>query len=64
MIFSISKVLEFLSRHQKLKEIQRVLSLVKRLGAVNGIISIKTHLRGAFGLSGILDLVFLFIEEI
>ena len=33
-------------------------------GAVDGIISIKTHLKGAFGVSGILDLVFLFIEEI
>ena len=40
------------------------MSLVKRLDAVDGIISIKTHLKGAFGLSGILDLAFLFIEEI
>ena len=39
-------------------------SLVKRLGAVDGTISIKTHLKGAFGLSGIFDLAFLFIEEI
>ena len=31
---------------------------------VDGIISIKTHLKGAFGFSGILDLAFLFIEEI
>ena len=31
---------------------------------VDRIISIKTHVKGAFGFSGILDLVFLFIEEI
>ena len=40
------------------------MSLVRLLGAVDGIISIKTHLKGAFGYSGILDLAFLFIEEI
>ena len=40
------------------------MSLVKILGAVDEIISIKTHLKGAFGLSGILDLAFLFIEAI
>ena len=40
------------------------MSLVKLLGFVDGIISIKIHLKGAFGLSGILDLAFLFIEEI
>ena len=40
------------------------MSLVRLLGAVDGIISIKTHLKGAFGFSGILDLAFLFIEEI
>ena len=34
------------------------------LGAVDGIISIKTHLKGDFGFSGILDLAFFFIEEI
>ena len=39
------------------------MSLVRLLGAVDGIISIKTHLKGAFGFSGILDLAFLFIEE-
>ena len=40
------------------------MSLVKLLGAVDGTISIKTHLKGAFELSGILDLAFLFIGEI
>ena len=40
------------------------MSLVRLLGAVDGIISIKTHLEGAFGCSGSLDLAFLFIEEI
>ena len=37
---------------------------MRLLGAVDGIISIKTHLKGAFGFSGSLDLAFLFIEEI
>ena len=40
------------------------MSIVKLLGAVDGIISIKTHLKGTFGFSGIIDLAFLFIEEI
>ena len=40
------------------------MSLVRLLVAVDGIISIKTHLKGAFGFSGILDLAFLFIKEI
>ena len=40
------------------------MSLVRLLGAVDGIISIKTHLKGAFGFSGILELAFLFIEDI
>ena len=40
------------------------MSIVKLLDAVDEIMSIKTHLKGAFGLSGILDLVFFFIEEI
>ena len=42
----------------------KVVSLVKLLGAFDGIISIKTHFKGAFGFSGILDPDFLFIEEI
>ena len=40
------------------------MSLVKILGDVDGIMSIKTHLKGYLGFSGILDLAFLFIEEI
>ena len=40
------------------------MSLVKTFGAVDGTISIKTHLKGSFGFSRILDLAFLFIEEI
>ena len=40
------------------------MSLVKLLGDADGTISIKTHLKGVFGLSGLLDLSFLFIEEI
>ena len=38
--------------------------LVKPFGAVDGIISIKTHLKGALGFSEFLDLAFLFIEDI
>ena len=38
--------------------------LVRLLGAVDGIILIKTHLKGTLGFSGILDLAFLFMEEI
>ena len=38
--------------------------MVRILGAVDRIISIKTHLKGTFGFSVILDLAFLFIEEI
>ena len=40
------------------------MSLVNILGAVDGIIFIKTHFKGAFGFSGLLDPAFLFIEEI
>ena len=40
------------------------MSLVKLLGAVDGIISIKTHLKGDFGFSRFSDLAFLFIEII
>ena len=46
------------------KIVRKVVSLLKLLGVVDGIISIKNHLKGAFSLSVILDLVFLFIEEI
>ena len=37
---------------------------MRLLDDVDGIISIKTHFKGAFGFSGSLDLSFLFIEEI
>ena len=40
------------------------MSLVKLFGAVEGIMSIKTHLKGAFGFSGFSDIAFLFVEEI
>ena len=40
------------------------MSQVKILGVVDGIIFVKTHLKGAFGLSGISYLAFFFIEEI
>ena len=40
------------------------MSFVRLFGAVYGIISIKTHLKGDFGFNGSLDLAFLFIEEI
>ena len=39
------------------------MSLVRLSGVVDGIIWIKTHLKGAFGFSGSLDLAFLLIEE-
>ena len=44
--------------------LEKVVPLLISLGAVDGIISIKTHLKGAFDLSGILDLSFLFSESI
>ena len=44
--------------------IRKLVSLVRLLGAVDVIISLKTHLKGAFGFSGSLDLACLFIEEI
>ena len=40
------------------------MSPVKRFGAIDGIMSIKTHVMGAFGFSGFLYLAFLFMEEI
>ena len=40
------------------------MSLVKLVGAADGIMSIKTHLEGDFGFSGFLDLAFLFTKEI
>ena len=40
------------------------MSLVRLLGVVDGIISIKNHLKGAFGFNGILDPALLFIEYI
>ena len=40
------------------------MSFVKLLSAVDGIISIKTHLKVYCGFGGFLDLSFLFIEEI
>ena len=40
------------------------MSFVKCFGAVDGIISIKTHLKGDVGFSDFLDLIFLFTEEI
>ena len=40
------------------------MSLVKLLGAVDGIISIKTHLKCTFGVNEFLSLSFLFMEEI
>ena len=40
------------------------MSVVKKFGAVNGIMSIKTHLNGAFGFSVFLDLDFLFMGKI
>ena len=39
------------------------MSLVKILGAVDGIILIKTHLKGAFKSSGILDLAFFSLKK-
>ena len=56
------KPLEFLSRHQQLKKSENVESLVKKFGAVDGIMSIKTHFKGDFGFNGILNIAFLFME--
>ena len=40
------------------------MSFVRLFDAVDGITSIKTHLKGAFGFNGSLDLALLLIEEI
>ena len=40
------------------------MALIKTFGAIDGIISIKTRLKGTFGFSTFLDLAFLFMEEI
>ena len=40
------------------------MSLVKRFGAVDGIISLKTQLKGDFGFNGLLEPALLFTEEI
>ena len=37
---------------------------MRLFGAVDGITSTKTHLKGAFGFKGSLDLAFLSVEEI
>ena len=39
------------------------MSLVKLFGAVDGTKSIKIHLKGAFGMSGILDLSFFSLKK-
>ena len=41
-----------------------MVSLVKLFGAVSGIVSIQTHLKGAFGFNGFLGPDFLFVEDI
>ena len=46
------------------KWLEKVVTLINLLGDVDVIISIKNQLKGASGLSGILDLAFLFIEAI
>ena len=43
---------------------RKIVSLVKLFGAVNGIVSIKTHVKGAFDLSRFIDLAISFMEEI
>ena len=51
--------------HQQLNDhLEKVISLVRRFGAVDRIISIKNQLKGALGFSVFLDGDFLFIEEI
>ena len=40
------------------------MSLLKSVGAVDGIVSIRLYLKSAFGFSGFLDLAFLFMKYI
>ena len=42
----------------------KLVLLVRIFEDVAGIMSVKTHLKGAFGFNGFLDLAFLFIEYI
>ena len=49
-------MLEYASQIKR--QLENVVSLVKRFGDVDGNMSIKTHLKGAFDLSGIFDIAF------
>ena len=46
------------------RSLENILSLDKPFGAVEGIMSIKTHLKDDFGFSEVLHLAFFFMEEI
>ena len=51
--------------HQQLKgSLKKLCHLSNVLGAIDGTVPKKPHSKGAFGLSVIFDLAFLFIEEI
>ena len=57
--------LELYIRHQQLKGKYKMLcNLSNFFFAVDGIISIKTHLKSDFGFNIFLDLAFLLMEEI